>query len=119
MTFPAVVLVIAVVLSTATNSSSTSFSFPPPNITSQPQSVTRYRGETASFNVSASGLAPLSYQWFKGPASLQGATAATLTFTNVRSTNAGSYYVMVTDSAGSSATSAVATPSIIYPSQTQ
>src|SRR5688572_17575648 len=50
-------------------SPSTSLSFPPPTITSEPQSLTRYRGESASFHVSASGVAPLSYQWLKAGAS--------------------------------------------------
>jgi Ig-like domain-containing protein len=96
-------------------SPSTSLSFPPPMINSQPQSVTRYRGESASFTVSASGVAPLSYQWLKASASVPGATAAVLMFTNVRSTNAGSYRVIVTDTLGSSTTSTVATLTVIDP----
>lgn len=96
----------------------TSLGFAPPQITSQPQSLTRYRAETASFNVSATGLAPLAYQWRKGGSNLTGQTGTTLTLTNIRSTNAGNYQVIVTDSAGSSATSLAAVLTIIDPTAT-
>ncbi|MEK7653300.1 MAG: hypothetical protein AAB358_02390 [Patescibacteria group bacterium] len=36
-----------------------------PTITSQPQSITRNVGQSATFSVSASGSSPLSYQWQK------------------------------------------------------
>jgi hypothetical protein len=96
----------------------TSLSFAPPQITSQPQSITRYRGESAAFSVSASGLAPLTYQWLKAAVSLPGQTSTTLTLTNLASSNAGSYRVTVTDAAGSSATSLPATLSISDPTGT-
>lgn len=99
-------------------SPSTSLSFPPPAITVEPQSVTRYRGENASFSVSATGIEPLDYQWFKASASLPGATAPTLTLTNLRTPNAGTYRAIVTDGAGIRATSAVATLTIIDPTLT-
>ena len=40
----------------------------PPFIITQPSSQTNYATQTASFTVSASGLAPLSYQWQEGAA---------------------------------------------------
>jgi hypothetical protein len=96
-------------------SPSTSISFAPPQITSQPQSLTRYRGETASFGASATGLAPLTYQWLKAGVILPGQTSTTLTLTNVTSTNAGSYQVTITDAAGKGVTSLPAILSIIDP----
>jgi hypothetical protein len=40
-----------------------------PNIISQPKSVTVRSGEAANFSVSATGNAPLVYQWYQGVAS--------------------------------------------------
>jgi hypothetical protein len=99
-------------------STNTSLSFPPPTITSDPESVTRYRGETAFFTVSSSGLAPLSYQWLKDGTNIPGQTLLTLTLTNLRTANAGSYRAIVTDAAGSSTTSAAAVLTIVDPTQT-
>src|SRR4030095_2484016 len=92
-----------------------SLSFPPPDITSGPQSATRYRAESISFTVSVSGLAPLTYQWLKASTNLTGQTLPTLTLTNLGGTNGGNYSVIVTDGAGIRATSAVATLTIIDP----
>lgn len=38
----------------------------PPSITSQPQSQTITAGQTATLTVTATGTAPLSYQWYQG-----------------------------------------------------
>ena len=73
----------------------------PPLITTQPQSRTNLAGTTASFSVTASGTAPLSYQWRFGGGDLSGQTNATLTLTNVQPVNAGSYQVVVTNAIGS------------------
>ena len=76
-----------------------------PVITTQPggQSVTA--GITATLNVAATGTAPLTYQWTKDGSALAGATSATLALANFQSANAGTYAVVVTNTAGS-ATSA-------------
>lgn len=87
-----------------------------PIITSQPVSLTNVAGSTATFAVSASGDPAPVYQWLKGNAPITGATSATLTFVNVSTTNAGSYSVVVTNSAGG-ATSAVATLTVLVPPQ--
>ncbi len=79
-----------------------------PTITTQPASQTVNAGATVSFTVSATGTAPLSYQWMKGGANISGATTATLTLSSVTTANAGSYTVRVSNSAGS-VTSAAAT----------
>ena len=79
----------------------------PPTITQNPASRTNVAGTTATFSVAAAGSAPLAYQWLENGASLNnggnvsGATTATLTLTNVQDTNAGSYSVVVTNTAGS------------------
>jgi hypothetical protein len=80
----------------------------PPSITQQPGNVTTAIGGTASFSVSATGTAPLSYQWYLNATPLAGANSATLNLTNVALAAAGNYSVVVTNRAGS-VTSANAT----------
>src|SRR5213592_2471754 len=53
-----------------------------PTITSQPQSATVAVGSTVTFAVSASGTAPLSFQWKKNGVPLSGETGANLTLDN-------------------------------------
>ena len=86
----------------------------PPGITTPPQSQTVTQGQTASFWVVASGTAPLSYQWNLNGTPVVGATNASLAFTNVQATDAGSCAVVVTNAAGS-VTSAVATLTVLVP----
>ena len=71
----------------------------PPVITQQPTNQTVIQGSNAAFSVTATGTAPLSYQWwFNGTNILSGATNASLTLTNVQSaTNAGNYSVVVSN----------------------
>jgi hypothetical protein len=72
-----------------------------PPMTSQPTNKTVLRGSNAAFLVSATGTAPLSYQWsFKGT-NLAGATSNALLLLNVQLANAGNYAAIVTNSAGS------------------
>jgi outer membrane protein assembly factor BamB len=79
-----------------------------PTITSQPQSHTNVAGASITFNVAAMGSAPLSYQWRFSGLPLAGQTGTNLTLSNVQSTNAGNYDVVVANAFGS-VTSAVAT----------
>ena len=73
-----------------------------PTITSQPVSQTVTAGSSVSFSVTASGTAPLSYQWsWNASNTLAGATNATLLLTNVQVSQAGNYAVLVSNSAGS------------------
>ena len=71
-----------------------------PAVLVQPQNVTTNSGATVGFSITASGLAPLSYQWLLGGTNLPGATSASYVLTNVQSTNAGSYSVIVSNFAG-------------------
>ncbi|HVV01279.1 MAG TPA: protease pro-enzyme activation domain-containing protein, partial [Verrucomicrobiae bacterium] len=50
----------------------------PPEITGQPTNVVAIAGSAANFNVTASGTAPLAYQWLFGTAQLAGETNASL-----------------------------------------
>lgn len=83
-----------------------------PIIVAQPQNQSVFPGDTATFSTSASGTAPLSYQWFFNTnTAISGATSNTFILTNAQSTNAGSYFVVIANSAGS-VTSKVATLAI-------
>ncbi len=72
-----------------------------PTITSQPQSLDLYFGDTASFTVGATGTEPLFYQWFFNGVMLSNANAPTFTLTNVAASSLGVYLVQVSNSAGS------------------
>lgn len=84
------------------------------SISTQPGSVTATAGQSVTLRVAAAGNAPLSYQWFKGTAAIAGATADNLTFASVQASDAGTYYVVVTNDEGS-ATSQPATVTVNVP----
>ena len=77
----------------------------PPTITAQPTNQTVQAGGTASFNATATGTAPLIYQWTVNGLGIAGATNATLTITNVQSSQAGNYALSVTNAYGSTVSS--------------
>ena len=73
-----------------------------PSISVQPQSTTVTAGQDATFSVTASGTAPLAYQWRLGGVNIVGATASTYTKSGtVLGDSGGSYTVVVTNSFGS------------------
>jgi uncharacterized repeat protein (TIGR03803 family) len=74
-----------------------------PNISGQPQSLTRTNGNSATFTVTATSSAGgPTYQWyFNTNTLLGGQTASTLTLSGVTSGNAGAYTVVVGNSIGS------------------
>lgn len=75
-----------------------------PFIVSQPQNVAAVTGQSATFAVVAGGSANLNYQWyFNTNTPLAGATNSTFTINSVQATNAGVYSVVVTNIAGSAA----------------
>ncbi|MDB6057714.1 MAG: hypothetical protein JWO95_1558 [Verrucomicrobiales bacterium] len=82
-----------------------------PAITQQPQGSTVSRGDNASFTVTATGTAPLNYQWRFNGSNIPGATATAYTKINAQISDAGSYSVVVSN-ATSSATSTDAALSI-------
>jgi Concanavalin A-like lectin/glucanases superfamily/HYR domain/Immunoglobulin domain len=71
-----------------------------PSIQTQPRSQTVVAGTNMSFNVVASGSAPLSYQWHFNGASIPGATTSVLALSNAQPANAGTYYVAVANPYG-------------------
>jgi hypothetical protein len=85
-----------------------------PMITTQPSAGSVTSGSSVNFTVGASGTAPLTYQWKKDGAVISGATSSTYTIVSTKTTDAGSYTVVVTNSVGSvtsgSATLAVTAP---------
>ncbi|MGA2178200.1 MAG: immunoglobulin domain-containing protein [Verrucomicrobiota bacterium] len=73
----------------------------PPVITTQPQSQTVAQGSNVTFNVTAAGCSPLSYQWEFNGTNISTATNASLTLTSVNTNNAGNYMVVITNLNGS------------------
>ena len=69
----------------------------PPLITVPPSNQVVALGQTAVFTVTATGFAPLSYQWQFNGTNLPGKTASTLTIGNVQTNNVGSYMVIVSN----------------------
>jgi hypothetical protein len=86
-----------------------------PAITTQPANKTVAAGQTATFSVTATGTAPLTYQWKKNGASISGATSASYTTpATVASDNNAQFTVTVTNSV-SNATSTAATLTVNVP----
>ncbi|MDB6018478.1 MAG: glucose/sorbosone dehydrogenase domain protein, partial [Pedosphaera sp.] len=73
----------------------------PPGIAIPPQSLAVSQGSNATFTVTATGTASLSYQWQFNSGNIAGATNSSYTRTNVQPADAGGYRVMVTNIAGS------------------
>ncbi|MBA4146547.1 MAG: immunoglobulin domain-containing protein [Verrucomicrobia bacterium] len=85
-----------------------------PTILTQPLSQTVLTGQNATFSVGASGTAPLSYRWYFNTNTLLASSGNSLVITNAQASNAGNYFVIVTNDVGS-ATSAVATLTVTPP----
>jgi hypothetical protein len=80
-----------------------------PALASQPANQTVTVGQTAVFSVTATGTAPLTYQWQKNNANISGSMGASYTTpATVSGDNGATFRVVVTNSAGS-ATSISAT----------
>ncbi|MFM1769789.1 MAG: tRNA(Glu)-specific nuclease WapA precursor [Verrucomicrobiota bacterium] len=79
-----------------------------PQITAQPQSISVVQGGAATFSVTATGTAPLTYQWRFNGLSMGNETSSTLGLVGVQPAQAGGYSVVVANSVGA-VTSTVAT----------
>jgi hypothetical protein len=78
-----------------------------PTISTQPANQTVLAGATATFSVTATGTAPLTYQWKKGGTAIAGATSASYTTpATVVGDSGASFTVTVTNSAGTVTSSA-------------
>jgi len=80
-----------------------------PSITAQPASQTVTAGQTASFNVAATGTAPLSYQWNKNGTAVLGATSLSYTTPATSSSDNGAQFTVVVSNTAGSVTSSAAT----------
>jgi GH25 family lysozyme M1 (1,4-beta-N-acetylmuramidase) len=88
-----------------------------PYFTSQPvNSRVADTGGSVSFSATGAGTPPLSYQWLFNNTPISGANTNTYQFTNLQSTNAGNYAVVVTNTSGSATSSIVSLT--VYPIQT-
>jgi hypothetical protein len=83
-----------------------------PSITSQPVGFTNWVGLSGSLSVSANGTPAPSYQWYQNNAALGGQTNLALNFNPLVATNSGSYYVAVSNVAGTT-NSAVAVVDVL------
>ncbi len=88
-----------------------------PSITTQPQSQSITVGQNVTFTAAAEGAATLAYQWRFNGTNLSGATSTNLVITNVQSSHAGSYTIVVTNFNGAE-TSSVALLTVLRASTT-
>ncbi len=80
-----------------------------PSISVQPISKTVCENQSYTFSVTASGAAPLTYQWYKGGVSINNANNNTYTMSSIASSDDGTTYYCVVSNSCSSATSTTAT----------
>ena len=80
-----------------------------PAITTQPAAQTVTAGQTASFSVTASGTAPLTYQWKKNGTDISGATASSYTTPATTSADNGAAFTVVVSNSAGTVTSSSAT----------
>src|SRR5206468_2508450 len=83
-----------------------------PVIVTQPADLSTPIGSNITLTVTATGGQPLRYQWWLDEAPLDGATNASYNIANVQTNHEGEYFVVVTNSSGS-ATSAVASLTVL------
>ena len=76
-------------------------------ISQQPVAVVRAVGQPASFFVSSTGTAPLSYQWMKNGVNIVGATGVSYSIASTVAGDAASYSVKVSGPVGSATSSSV------------
>jgi hypothetical protein len=72
----------------------------PPLVTTQPANQTGLLSQSATFSVTATGLAPLRYQWMHNDEFIPGATNAAVTISPLRFEDAGTYAATVYNNAG-------------------
>ena len=71
-----------------------------PSITAHPQSVARDPGASATFSVTATGTATLTYQWRKDASNISNATSASYTIASVQESDEGDYDCIVSNLGG-------------------
>jgi hypothetical protein len=91
---------------------------PIPVVIAPPQSQTAVAGMNVSFTVTATGAAPLSYQWREDGLALAGQRSNALALTNVTRAQSGLYSVVVSNAFGN-ATSSNALLRVLVPQRLQ
>ena len=92
----------------------------PPVIISQPANLTSLANGTATFKAVVMGQSPLNYRWYFNGTNLTdgahfaGSGTSSLAISNAQVADSGSYYLIVTNTFGS-ATSVVATLTVLFP----
>ncbi|MGA3092572.1 MAG: immunoglobulin domain-containing protein [Terriglobales bacterium] len=81
----------------------------PPAIIVQPESQTILVGQTATFAVTATGTAPLAYQWYLGGTAISGATSSSYTTPTTTAIGNSSVYTVKVTNVVDSVTSSPAT----------
>jgi hypothetical protein len=84
-----------------------------PSITSQPSDQSITAGQPASFSVTASGTAPLSYQWQRDGVAISGATNSSYALSSTAATDSGAKFIVVVSNSAGSVTSNAATLAVI------
>ncbi|MFN8012057.1 MAG: hypothetical protein U0P81_11720 [Holophagaceae bacterium] len=80
-----------------------------PAVTAPPQSQTVLTPGTATFTVTATGTAPLAYQWKRNGADIAGATSASYTTPATATTDNGATYTVTVSNSAGTVTSSAAT----------
>jgi len=91
--------------STSSSGTTTTTTVSAPTITTQPASQTIAVGSAASFSVTASSTETPTYQWYKDSSAISGATSSTYAISSAATSDAGSYYVTVSNSGGTTTSS--------------
>ena len=100
-------------------SSSGTLTYVDPSFSSQPLNQTNVVGSNVQFSVTATGTAPLSFQWLKNSTNLinggriSGATSDNLTISSISSSDAGNYSVVVSNLYGPVTSSPPATLTVM------
>ena len=85
-----------------------------PGFSTQPASITVNAGQPATFSVTATGSAPLNYQWERGTTNISGATSASYTLSSPSASDNGATFRVVVTNAVGNATSSSATLTVDY-----
>lgn len=81
----------------------------PPSIITQPSSQTIVAGQTVTFSVTASGTAPLTYQWYKNGAGISSAGSSSYTTPATTTADNGALFTVVVSNSVGNVTSTAAT----------
>src|SRR5579859_372184 len=86
-----------------------------PSVTTQPVNQSVTAGQAATFSVTASGTAPLSYQWKKNGTAISGATSSSYSTPATSATDSGSHFTVTVSNSAGTATSNAATLTVSVP----